>query len=200
MDGKPLEMKMSALKFLENDRVYLSPIGAEDIAFFIESMNDEDVRVLARSRRDVMNEVNAKEMVENLQKDEEGFIIRRKDDDERIGYGLIVDHDKYNRQASLALVIGKKENRGIGFGGEAIKLLMKHAFIDLNLESLYLSVYEYNKPAMRLYEKVGFKFVGKRRNAVIVGNRRCDEVLMDMVSDEYFERYGEGALRRWITP
>jgi RimJ/RimL family protein N-acetyltransferase len=191
---------MSASKFLETDRIYLSPIETEDIGFFIESMNDEDVRVLARSRRDVMNEVNAKEMVEDLQKNEEGFIIRRKEGDERIGYGLIVDHDKYNRQASLALVIGKKENRGMGFGGEAIKLLMRHAFIDLNLESLYLSVYEYNKPAMRLYEKVGFKVVGKRRNAVIVGNRRCGEVIMDMLADEYFELYGDGALRRWISP
>ena len=115
---------MSASKFYESERIYLSPIESDDIEFFIESMNDEDVRILARSRRDVMNEVNAKEMVEDLQKNEEGFIIRRKDGDERIGYGLIVDHDMYNRQASLALVIGKRENRGMGFGGEAIKLLM----------------------------------------------------------------------------
>lgn len=189
---------MSASKFLESERVYLSPIEAEDIPFFIESMNDEDVRVLARSRRDVMNEANAREMVEGLQKNEEGFIIRRKDGDERIGYGLIVDHDHYNRQASLALVIGKRENRGMGFGGEAMRLLLRHAFIDLNLESVNLGVYEYNKAAIRLYEKVGFKYVGKMRRAVIVGNRRCDEVLMDMVADEYFELYGEGALQRWI--
>jgi len=187
---------MSASKFYESERIYLSPIESDDIEFFIESMNDEDVRILARSRRDVMNEVNAKEMVEDLQKNEEGFIIRRKDGDERIGYGLIVDHDMYNRQASLALVIGKRENRGMGFGGEAIKLLMKHAFVDLNLESLYLSVYEYNKPAIRLYEKVGFKFVGKRRNAVIVGNRRCDEVIMDMLADEYFAANGDNLLER----
>jgi len=87
----------------------------------------------------------------------------------------------------------------VGVGGEAIKLLMKHAFIDLNLESLYLSAYEYNKPARRLYEKAGFKFVGKRRNAVIVGNRRGDEVIMDMIADEYFALYGDGALQRWIS-
>jgi len=185
---------MNATKFLSGEKVYLSEIRAEDSEVFIRIMNEEDARILARSRRDVMNDANVKGMLENLQKHEEGFIIRRVADEEAIGYGLLMDKDLYNREAMLAITIGGRENRGKGFGQEAIKLLIKHAFIDLNLESVYLGVYEYNEAAIRVYEKVGFKFIGKRRHSRIIGNRIYDEVLMDMIAEEYFALYGEAEL------
>jgi RimJ/RimL family protein N-acetyltransferase len=136
-------------------------------------------------------------MVERLQKDEEGFIICKKEKDQKIGYALIMDKDLYNREASLAIVIGKKEDRGQGFGEETIKMVLKHAFIDLNLESIYLGVYDYNVKAIRLYEKVGFKYVGRRRHAKILGNRMYDEIIMDMVSEEYFRMYGNEEIEQY---
>ncbi|MHB9004905.1 MAG: GNAT family N-acetyltransferase, partial [Coriobacteriia bacterium] len=82
-------------------------------------------------------------------------------------------------------------------GQDAIKLLLKHAFINLNLESVYLGVYEYNKAAIHVYEKVGFKFVGKRRHSRIIGNRIYDEVLMDMIAEEYFALYGDAEMETY---
>ena len=188
---------MNVTKFLVGEKVYLSEIRSEDSEVFIRIMNEEDARILARSRRDVMNDANAKGMVENLQKHEEGFIIRRVADDEAIGYGLLMDKDLYNREAMLAITIGDRENRGKGFGQDAIKLLLKHAFIDLNLESVHLGVYEYNETAIHVYEKVGFKLVGKRRHSRIIGNRIYDEVLMDMIAEEYFALYGDAEMEKY---
>jgi len=182
---------MGNIRVLESEKVYLSPIGMDDVYMFMFFMNKEDVRVLARSRRDLLNELNTKEMVEKLLKQEESFLIYRKDNDEKIGYALIMDRDEYNREASIALVIGKKENRGKGFGKDAMLLLLKHGFINLNLESMFLGVYEYNKSAIALYEHLGFKLVGKRRNAKILGNKKYNEVIMDLISEEYFELYGK---------
>ncbi|MHB9004906.1 MAG: GNAT family N-acetyltransferase, partial [Coriobacteriia bacterium] len=90
------------------EKVYLSEIRSEDSEIFIRIMNEEDARILARSRRDVMNDANAKAMVENLQKHEEGFIIRRVADEEAIGYGLLMDKDLCNREAMLAITIGDR--------------------------------------------------------------------------------------------
>lgn len=188
---------MSSERFMEGLKVYLSPIRTEDAEIFVRFMNKEDVRMLARSRRDVMNDVNVKGMMEDLQKHEEGFMIRRTADDVSIGYGLLLDRDQYNREAMLAITIGEAENRGKGFGEEAIRLLLKHAFIDLNLESVHLGVYEYNKAAIHVYEKAGFKYVGKRRHSRIIGNRICDEVIMDMIADEYFQRYGDAEMDKY---
>jgi RimJ/RimL family protein N-acetyltransferase len=188
---------MENIRALEGEQIYLTPVGSNDIETFMVFMNDEEVRILARSRRDVLNEYNTKEMVEKLQKYEESFLICRQDTHEKIGYALIMDRDEYNREASIALVIGKKENRGKGFGEEALKLLLKHGFINLNLESMHLGVYEYNETAIKLYEKVGFKWVGKRRNAKIIGNRKYDEVIMDMIADEYFALYGDQEMSKY---
>ncbi|HWP68640.1 MAG TPA: GNAT family protein [Rectinemataceae bacterium] len=188
---------MSVERFLEGEKIYLSTIESEDMAVFIKVMNSEDVRILARSRRDVMNEANAREMLENLMKREEGFIIRRKADDEAIGYGLLMDRDEYNREVMLAITIGDKGDRGRGFGEDAVRLLLKHAFIDLNMESVHLGVYEYNTSAIRVYEKAGFKFVGKRRHARIIGNKFYDEVVMDIVSSEYFALYGDKEMGKY---
>jgi len=192
-----MENQMSTDRFLEGDKVYLSTIRSEDIAVFIKVMNSEDVRILARSRRDVMNEANAREMLEKLMTREEAFIIRRNGDDEAIGYGLLLDRDEYNREVMLGISIGDKGNRGKGFGEDAIRLLLKHAFIDLNMESVHLGVYEYNAPAIRAYEKAGFKFAGKRRHARIIGNKFYDEVLMDMISSEYFSLYGDQEMGKY---
>jgi RimJ/RimL family protein N-acetyltransferase len=181
--------RMNDLICLEGQHVYLASISSNDVDIFMESMNDEDVRILARTRRDVMNELNTKEMIERLQREEEGFIVYEKEGNTKIGYALLMDKDLYNREASLALVIGKKVNRGKGFGKEAIQLLMKHGFIGLNLESLFLEVFEYNSAAIKLYEDVGFKYVGKRRNSRIVGNEKYDTIIMDMISEEYFKIY-----------
>lgn len=188
---------MSKERFLEGEQVYLSGIEAEDIAMIVRTMNREDVRILARSRRDVMNGANAASMVEDLQKRQEGFIIRRRADDVAIGYGLLLDRDEYNREAMLAITVGEAENRGRGFGQDAIKLLLKHAFIDLNLESVHLGVYEYNAAAIRAYEKAGFKTVGKRRHSRIIGKRIYDEVIMDMIADEYFSLYGDAEMDKY---
>jgi len=188
---------MNESMFLENEKVYLNPIKTDDVETMIKFMNNESIRVLARSRRDSMNETNTKSMIEDMQKNEEVFIIFNKLNNEKIGYALIMDRDEYNREAMLGLSIEDKENRGKGFGKETIKLLLKHGFINLNLESMYLGVYSHNEYAIKVYEKVGFKYVGRRRNAKIIGNRKYDEIIMDMISDEYFELYGNDEMKKY---
>ena len=190
---------MVANCFYQSERIYLSPISENDVDILMESMNDPDVRILARSRRDVLNEGNTKELIQKYQKEEESFIIYEKETNIRIGYCFVMDCDFYNKEASLALVIGKKGYRGKGYGKEAIELLMKHAFIALNLESIYLEVNDYNEAGIRLYEKVGFKYVGKRRNGQIVGNKKFDVIIMDMIAEEYFSRYGNNEVEKIIN-
>jgi RimJ/RimL family protein N-acetyltransferase len=167
-----------------------------DVEIFMRCMNEETARMFARSRRDVMNDLNSREMLERLLKHDEAFIVRTVADDRAIGYALILDRDQLNREAMLSITLGEEEDRGKGYGTEAMLLLLEHSFLSLNLESVYLGVYEYNKRAVHLYEKIGFKLVGRRRHSRIIGSRIYDEFVMDMISDEYFQLYGNKALAR----
>jgi RimJ/RimL family protein N-acetyltransferase len=181
---------MQPIRFLSGERVYLSPAMSTDSEIFLRGMNDPTARLFARSRRDAMNDLNTKDMLERLMKHDECFVIRLMEDDTGIGYVLILDRDLLNREAMLAITICDEKDRGKGMGMEAMILLLEHAFVNLNLESVYLGVYAYNSRAKKLYEKLGFKPVGIRRHSRIVGDAVYDECVMDMIASEYFERYG----------
>ena len=46
--------------------------------------------------------------------------------------------------------------RGRGYGTEAMELLCRFAFQEMNLHKLKVSVFAFNKAAIRCYEKSGF--------------------------------------------
>ena len=59
-----------------------------------------------------------------------------------------------------------------------------------------MKVYSYNKPAIRCYEKVGFKLAGKLRQAKRIGGRWHDEIFMDILEDEFSSPLVADAVRK----
>jgi diamine N-acetyltransferase len=94
-----------------------------------------------------------------------------------------VDHR--HGTAYLAIRIGEPDARGRGFGTEAVRLLLDVAFTALGLHSVMLTVAEYNRAGRRAYEKAGFLECGRRRQAVVLGGRRWDEIAMDCLATEF---------------
>ncbi|ADK79566.1 GCN5-related N-acetyltransferase [Sediminispirochaeta smaragdinae DSM 11293] len=183
---------------LIGEKVYLNPTHENDIPFLANFMNDDHIKYFGRNCGSAIYETKMKTHFEE-NKEDERYTIFRKDNNEIIGDISINSIDIYNRAGSLSVIIYGKENRGKGFGKEAILLILKHAFIDLNLENIDLGTWEYNKAAIHVYEKIGFKLIGRRRNRRIVGNSFYDEIIMDMISDEYFKLYGNTELEKYKT-
>jgi diamine N-acetyltransferase len=48
-----------------------------------------------------------------------------------------------------------------------------------------LEVMNWNAAGIRAYEKAGFRLVGRRREALLSGGRRVDEVIMDALASEF---------------
>jgi len=187
---------MADFMSIAGDKIYLNPLHENDVPILAKYMNDDHIKMFGRNNGKAVYEKNMKDRLEKKQGDE-SYTIFRKDNDSIIGDVGINFIDAYNRSGMLGIIIYGDENRGKGFGKEAIKLILKHAFIDINLESIYLGTWEYNKAALHLYEKIGFKIIGRKRNSRIVGNRTYDEIMMDMISKEYFERYGNNELLKY---
>lgn len=59
--------------------------------------------------------------------------------------------------AKLTILLGDKAYWCKGCGSDAIKALLHHAFGELDLNSVALRVYDFNKRAIRCYEKCGFE-------------------------------------------
>jgi RimJ/RimL family protein N-acetyltransferase len=108
--------------------------------------------------------------------------------------------DSVNRHAMLGIFIGEEAYRGRGYGPEAIRLLLDYGFNLLNLNSVMLGVMSFNQRAVRCYEKVGFREIGRRREARIIGGQRFDGILMDILADEFESPYVRTVLSKVSRP
>jgi len=85
------------------------------------------------------------------------FSIISAADDKAIGYVSIKGINEAKSSAELGIGIMEKEYRSQGYGTEALTLAVRYAFDKLQLALIGLTVFPFNKRAIRAYEKVGFK-------------------------------------------
>lgn len=117
------------------------------------------------------------------------FIIETK---EGVGVGQVVlmRIDRQNRRGQAALCIWNPDNWGRGYATEATGLLLKFAFEELCLHkvSLHNGVFEFNKGAIKVYEKCGFRREGIRREEYFHKGRWWDVIDMGILENEYFNK------------
>jgi RimJ/RimL family protein N-acetyltransferase len=105
------------------------------------------------------------------------FTIRDRADSRLIGKAAVEWIDWANGNGWLRLGIGAAGDRRKGLGTQALSLLLRFAFAELNLFRVSALVPEYNDGALRLFQKFGFVEEIRRRKAL---NR--DGALWDLVA------------------
>lgn len=90
-----------------------------------------------------------------------------------------------DRRASMAIAIYDRQLLGKGFGSEAIRLLLHHAFTQLNLHRIGVRVLAYNERAIKAYQKCGFVVEGRERETAFVDGAWHDDLMMGILSTEY---------------
>lgn len=90
-----------------------------------------------------------------------------------------------SRRADISIGIFNPIFRDKGLGTESLKLLIDFAFNTMNFLSLELKVFTNNKRAISCYEKLGFKRVGVRRKADFVDGEYLDDLVMDLLIEEW---------------
>lgn len=103
-----------------------------------------------------------------------------------IGYAIIKNIDHLHRNAEIGMYLDPK-SQGKGYGKDAFLTLMRHCVHDLNMHRLYLQVFDFNKRAIEMYEKLGFKTEGVLRDAFFKDNQYCDIVQMSILNTEFQE-------------
>ncbi len=112
------------------------------------------------------------------------FAVERKDSGLVIGDIAIHESSPENRAGWLALVFGP-DSRGQGYGSEALRIVCRFAFEMMNLNRLELEYVASNARARRVYEKVGFREEGTRRDAYFTFGRYEDAVVMGLLRNEF---------------
>ncbi|WP_236176768.1 GNAT family N-acetyltransferase [Pseudomonas qingdaonensis] len=108
-----------------------------------------------------------------------------KDTGQVIGAAYLLSIDWIARSSEFAIWIGEKEFRSKGVGRFATTKVLEHAFHDLNLNRVHLTVLEDNKSAFELYRKLGFSVEGFHREAVYKEGKYLNMVAMSILAAEF---------------
>lgn len=167
--------------------VSLGPLVRELCSFYQKWNNDfQTTQTLAVSRPVTLDEQIASfERFSKADSNHIFFTIYAKENDRPIGFTYLADIDHRNRTAEFGIVIGEGDCRGKGFGTETTQLVLSYAFSVLGLHNVVLKVYEFNKSAIRAYEKAGFVKCGYRRQAHFMLGRLWDVIFMECLATEF---------------
>ena len=102
-----------------------------------------------------------------------------------IGSCAFSQMDGDNGAALFHITIGEHDAWGQGYGTEATRLMVEHAFTTLRLHRVALSVFAFNERAIRSYRKVGFVVEGRSREAIWRDGRWWDELHMSLLDHEW---------------
>ena len=179
---------MGHYKKLVGERCYLSPVAAEDGELWAEWLNDLEVALPLGDEAYAMIPAEAARnwAAEAARGQEPVFTIVENATERAIGRCLLFGLNQTDRTAMCGLFIGEKSLWGQSLGSEALGLLLDYAFNLLNLNSVMLGVFSFNRRAIASYRKLGFREIGLRRQARIVAGKAYDVILMDLLAEEFY--------------
>jgi RimJ/RimL family protein N-acetyltransferase len=185
---------MKYYKTLVGQKCYLSPLNLEDVEQYTEWLNDLEVSLHLGMRTLPLSREKEREMLERILKDEHShvFAIVDRKADKLIGNCGLHNVDSVHRSAEFGIFIGDKSFWNRGYGEDATRLMLDYGFNLLNLKNIMLSVLDFNRRAVRCYEKCGFQTIGKRRQCRAQGARVFDMIFMDILAEEYQSVYVQG--------
>lgn len=76
-----------------------------------------------------------------------------------------------------------------GIGTEATRLLLKYGFEAMGWHRIECRVLDYNKRAIRCYEKCGFHREGVLRDSAYIGGNDSSDIVMGILEEEYRRRH-----------
>lgn len=176
--------------FWSGDIVSLRAVKESDLENYYLKTNNGDTESIRNSDRMIFPVGNALRVdkIENLSKqnpyDEEYTLIIENHDGQPVGN--INTHSCNRIDGIFKYGLGiLHEYRGNGYATEAIKLLCKYYFEELDYKKVELEIYEFNKASVELHEKIGFIKEGVLRSNHFAKGRRWDTYCFGMLRDEF---------------
>jgi RimJ/RimL family protein N-acetyltransferase len=178
---------MLGTELLTGDRVRLTALAKADAAMVASWYEDAEFMRLFDAEPafpKAAEEVEAH--IEEARKSKTAYLfgLRRTSDDALVGMaeldGILWAHGV----AWLGIGLGREfwDQR---LGSEALALLLRYAFQELNLYRVQLTVFDYNARALALYRRSGFLEEGRFRQFLLRDGERHDMLLMGILRDEW---------------
>jgi RimJ/RimL family protein N-acetyltransferase len=143
-----------------------------------------------------MSAAMVKKQYEKLEKEIEEsrnkfyFAIRARGEDQLIGKAQVYRIEWSNGHGWVELGFGSAADRRRGLGTQALGMLLRFSFGELNLHRISASLPEYNEAAIALFRKFGFVEEVRRRQALDRDGRRWDLLIFGLLKDDWAKQAG----------
>lgn len=173
----------------ENNKIKLRKLSVGDYSTYHDWRNDIEVMQSTSPQLDIYTLEETEQFISMIasQSNAKGYMIEYKETKKTVGIVSLINIDYKNRSAECIIDIGSKDMWGKGIGTDAMSLILEFAFSELNLHRVYLQVFDFNKRAINLYEKIGFTHDGKFREALYRTGKWHDIVIMSILKNEYYK-------------
>jgi RimJ/RimL family protein N-acetyltransferase len=101
--------------------------------------------------------------------------------------GIVAFHgvDWRARSGEVGIFLGDTTVWGRGYGTDALRTLVRWGFEELNLNRVWLRVYDDNGRAIRSYEKLGLRHEGRLRQERFHRGRYADMLILGLLREEF---------------
>lgn len=149
--------------YFSGENVRLVALEKEDLPLTAHWINDERIAFFNGARFPVSLTEQAAwlEATERDRAKKRLVIVNR--DDQKVGLVSLLGIDRGNQHADVGVYVAPEYQRR-GYAREALTLLLRFAFHELNMYKLSADILAYNTSSVRLFESLGFRPDGVRRH------------------------------------
>jgi RimJ/RimL family protein N-acetyltransferase len=169
---------------LEGEVVRLRAVERGDLPTIIKWINDPQVTEFLQFEPPMSLEDEEAWYAHMLKSRDKAFAIETRDG-RLIGDIGLIGLDWRNRKTDIGIMIGEKEAWSQGHGTDAITVLLRYLFEELNLNRVALYVDITNYHAMRCYDRCGFQCEGVIRQHRFKNGRYVDSALMSILRQDW---------------
>lgn len=167
-------------------KIQLKKITKSDLKLLIEWRNSNKI-FLYNTQYFLLNLKMQMEWFNSLQNDSSRKMFMILHENVKIGICGLIDIDYKNKNANIAIIIGKTQLHTKGLGTMALSNLLNYGFKELGLHRIGADVIEYNKTSIRLFEKSKFKIDAVQRDVIWRNNRWWNMYSMSILKDDFNE-------------
>jgi len=170
---------------LEGEMVRLRPTEERDLPRFVEWLADRDVTRWLAAMGDPPTLEDEREWYERRRGDPESVMWSIETHDGRLAGNVELRLTPRAERAEMGIAIQDKSLWSQGLGTDAVRLVLRYAFEDLDLNRVELTTDEENARAVRCYEKCGFRREGLLRQHRLVDGKFGNTVMMAVLRAEW---------------
>ena len=170
---------------LKGEHIFLRALEPEDLDFIHQVENDESIWELSNTQTPYSRYL-IKQYLDDSHLDiyevKQLRLVISDYETNVIGLIDIFDFDFRNRKAGIGILITNEAKRANGFGSEALSLLIKYCFNQLQLHQVYCNISEGNEASLKLFKSKGFQNIGLKKDWNLVQGSYKNEFLFQLIN------------------